>query len=205
MSLCKDVLGMQGASVVKCRGAWITAGERVTTKGSLFLAMITLFTFLPSIGGSATYTINVSLSTSAINPTALQQDIFGNLTTGYYLGTIVADRYQANTYRATISGKNPSFQAPSVSTTLLNLDTIADKLTKISTDTFVYGYVAGMAYERKHDIGLVGDYFVHCDSAPYFDASSIEWSSSTCNTALGRASNSVYQQNFSSPTVVPGF
>lgn len=205
MSLCKDVLGMQGASVVKCRGAWITVGERVTTKGSLFLAMITLFTFLPSIGGSATYTINVSLSTSAINPTALQQDILSNLTTGQYLGTATPSPFFANTYSVSVKGKNPTYTGPSVSTTLLNLDTIADKLTKISTDTFVYGYVNGMAYERKHDIGLIGDYFVHCDSAPYFNESSATWSNSTCFTALGSASNAIYQQNFSTPTVVTGF
>lgn len=152
------------------------------------------------IAKAATYTLNVSLATSTVNPSSLQQSILSDLTTGPYLGSSKVSPFFANTYSVTVNGKNPNYQAPSVSTTLINLDTISDKLTVISTYTHLTGYAQGMMYERNNDAESLGYFMGLCANATNFNLVKID--STTCNGVLGFMDNWIVTQT-SGLAVVP--
>jgi len=158
------------------------------------LAILTMALIGGCLAGAeaASYTVNVSLSSSTINPLSVQKDLLATLTTGYFLGTATPSIFFANTYSVNLFGRNPAFQAPSVSTTLITLDTITNKLTTISTYTYIVGYAQGMLYERNHDAGTLGYFMGLCDNATNYNVIpstvppiGVVWSSSTCNQVLG--------------------
>lgn len=150
---------------------------------------------------AATYTLNVSLSTSAVFPAQLQSEILGSLTTGQYIGTSVASPYFPNTFSVTVKSKNPAYQAPSVSTTLINLDTIANKLVDASSYSYHAAFANGMYYERGNDLAALG-YIktTYCVPGLLFKGVAID--SVTCNNMLGFANDWIVSQT-SGIAVVP--
>lgn len=177
-------------------------------KRFMCLGITGLCFLLASTGMGASYTVNVSLSTSTVNPLALQQSILSDLTTGSYLGKAVASPFFANTYSVTVTGKNPMYTGPSVSTTLINLDMIANKLVAISTQTLPYLYGSGMLYERSKNAGTFGYFMSLCNDAtnymifPTTGSETFTWSPSTCNQVLGFMDNWIVTQT-SGIAVIP--
>lgn len=187
-----------------------------TCRLRLFMrACLTILCFLAApTAKAATYTLNVSLATSTVNPSALQQDILSNMTTGQYLGKATASAFFANTYSVTVTGKNLTYTGPSVSTTLITLDTIANKLTAISTYTHLTGYAQGMMYERVSDASALGYFMGLCANAtnyviiPSTIPLPFTWSKDTCNQVLGFMDNWIVTQTSGIaviPNPPPGF
>lgn len=166
----------------------------LTFTAFLFLGITGLFISVPRVSIAASYTVNVSVSSSAVNPAALQQDVLSALTTGPFLGAATKSIF-ANTYDVKLFGKNPSYQGPSVSTTLITLDTIASKLVAISMATNEFLYAQGMVYERNNDAALLGDFMTQCSTANAHDFA-------LCNAILGYADDYIMHQT-SGVAVVP--
>ena len=102
--------------------------------------------FLPSIGNA---TLNVYLSTTA---TPSLQSTFMADATNQYEGILKPGLFYGS-WSLTISSKKPSFPLPSP--VVVTLDTIANKLITISSDTYLYGFANGMVRERADDYNLV--------------------------------------------------
>lgn len=192
------------------KGASISAtGGTMTLKRFTFAGIVAMSFLLPSFTMSATYTLNVSLSTSAVNPSSLQQELLATLTTGQYLGRATPSPFFANTYSLTINGKNPLYQpgAVSVSTTIATMDGLLKRLEATTTDYFLYGYQSGVAYERDTDLQIIGGYGVRCSTSSFFVRQSTvpAWNPGVCMDSLNNAGTAIYQQNLSTPIIVPGF
>lgn len=154
--------------------------------------------------GPASATVIVYVSSAA--PTGLQAD-FIQATTSQYLATVSTSIWFSNTFTVTLYGKNPYYKPPPPPQTI-DVQALINTFISVSTYTYVYGFADGQAYERKHDIKALGNFNVLCSSPTafhLFQASTNTWDLGTCEDALSTASNFVYQQNFSTPTVVPGF
>lgn len=203
---CKIQEIIPGASVVNSRLAEILNGSRIKRIAvCLYVAFCLGLLLLPNVSNAATYTANVSLSSSAVSPVSLLADVLSSLTTGQYLGTSVASPFFPNTYSVTLKGRNPNYQPPIVpppivSTSLITLDTITNKLTSISTYTYIVGYAQGMLYERVHDAGVLGFHMGLCTSATTFNLVTID--STTCNAVLGYVDQWIMSQS-SGIAVVP--
>lgn len=150
---------------------------------------------------AAVQTINVRTSTATVNSQALAKDFIAATTTQFDAQVVAG--YFADSWTLTIkSRKGP----PPPSLQVITLDTVTNKLVKISSDSYVYGYMDGMVTERNKDLDLIASYIVNCSSPSYFaNSSTATWSPSACNVSLGNASNKIYTQFFSTPTVLPGF
>ena len=163
---------------------------------------------------ASAYTV-VTVSTAA--PVGLEKDFIAQ-TTAQYAASVFVNPFVANTYQVQLFGPNPSFNPPPSNADLLNA------LVSVDSYTYVYGWGDGESFERYHDLGyftapigtvgmLDGGFFVNCSSPTYWN--NIQYSSdtfqlvsmdsTTCNAVLSGVYNFVYQQYFSTPTVVPGF
>lgn len=58
---------------------------------------------------------------------------------------------------------------------------------------YVYGFAAGQQYERNHDINLINSHHFDCGD------------NAACLSAINSAVVDIYTQNYSTPTVIPGF
>ena len=63
----------------------------------------------------------------------------------------------------------------------------------VTTVSYVYGWAASQQYERQTDIGLLQNSGVGCST------------DTVCSNEMTAAINNIYQQSFSSPTVLLGF
>lgn len=155
----------------------------------------------PRASEAATYTVNVYTSTSAVEPAKLQKDFIAS-TTNQYLSTLKAGFF--NAYTLTIRAKNPAYTPPVVSTTIVTLDRLVDKMILASTWTYIYGAANGMDYQRAVDMNRISNYLINCSSGPYFGVhSTASWNWGTCTTALNVVLQDIYSLKFSSPTVIP--
>lgn len=168
----------------------------VLVRGSVLL--------LGLVSWSQAYTVVVP-STSA--PQGIEQTFIAATTTQFE-ATLFVNPLFAGTYQIQLLGPNPAYNPPVTDADLLQA------LVTIDSYTYVYGWADGMRYERGHDLGYFtapagqigmpnGGFFVNCSSAPYFNVPAID--STTCQGVLATVYNFIYQQNFSTPTVVPGF
>lgn len=209
-SFCETVETARDAFVGRLRA--LTQGRAQThhhlSIGSMFLFSVALIGFTrPPLHG-ASYTLNVSLSTSAANPSALQQALLSDLTTGPYLGIAKPSPFFANTYSVTLNGKNPNYLSPSGSTANLTMDGLLRRLESTTTDYFLYGYLTGMQNERQNDLYIMGGYGLNCSTPTAFvrQSTTTAWNVAQCMDAINTVYRAIYQQYQSTPVVVvPGF
>lgn len=165
------------------------------------------FFFLASllIGTPALATVNVSFSSAT--PASMQKDFIANAT-NQYLATITPSLFFSNTYSLVIKGLNPAYTPPIPSTSTINWQTVIDNFVAQSTTTYLYGWANGQHYERFHDIGTLGYYIVNCSTPTAFSlvqSSTSTWNLGTCLDSLGTLNSAIYQQEFSTPTVINGY
>jgi hypothetical protein len=201
-SVCADIMHM----TMNFNGrSWHTVtpthgyGVSALISAGMKLSSIFVFVLLAMPSYAA---INVYFSNSA--PPSLQADLMASLTTQYQ--TTVTPGFFANTFTVTISSKQAAPVCAGTMPCQLDLDISA--IIAVSTVNYVYGWANGQQYERNHDLSVIGNYVLNCSSVPYFhhiSGSSATWDLGTCDDSLGTISNTIYQQNFSSPTVLTGF
>lgn len=188
--------------------------ERIVTSGTsklfstafTFVGLVSLFLLLSSTSHALTYTVNIFISSSTVNPAALQKDLLSTLTTGQYLGSSVSSPFFPNTYSVTVTGRNPIYQGPQVSSPLITLDSITNKLITISTYTHLTGYAQGMLYERDSNASNIGGFMALCGNATNFGLVKVD--STTCNDVLGFMDNWIIHQTSGIaviPNPPPGF
>lgn len=160
---------------------WIGTIRLLSLIGVLTFCSINLF--------AVNYTANVYAPSQQ-----LQKQFIADTTTQYQ--ATVATSPFANTFTITLSARYPSFQGPvQVSTSLVTLDSIVNKLTTISTYTYVTGFANGMEYERYNNAALLGHFMMLCSTANAHDFT-------ICNTILGFSSDYILNQT-SGIVVVP--
>lgn len=183
--LSKDQKNKPGVSAGSLNGSgMIGSGRGQISSAFMCMGIFIACGFLLSGIAAASYTLNISLSTSTANPSTFQQDLLTDLTVGRYLGISKASPFFANTYSVTVNGKNPNYQGPLVSTTLITLDSITQRLTDISSDTYAYGMANGMDYQKKIMLDGIGTFLQACSSAAYFNTSTTSWNQGVCTTTL---------------------
>jgi hypothetical protein len=128
-------------------------------------------------------------------------------TTTQFNATVVANPLAANTYTGKLFGLNPNYVPPGVSTTILTLDNVANKLISISTNTVEILYGEGMLYERNNEAGLLGYFMGLCANATNYviapsTVTPANWDKETCNQVLGYVDNYIVFQT-SGVAVVP--
>lgn len=117
-------------------------------------------------------------------------------TTAQFQGIVNPNPLASNTYSINLFGANPSYNPP---------PTTIQQALSLGATVYLYGWVDGQHYERVHDIGIVGAYAVNCSSPTVFtlhQTSTSTFDTATCQDALGMAYQIIYQQEFSTPTVV---
>lgn len=151
---------------------------------------------------AANYAVNVNIPTPG-----LAADFIASTTT-QYLGTVTPSAFFSNTWNVVLTGKNPNYNPPPVaSTPTVNADALLQALVTVSTSTYPYGWADGMEYGRVQDLKIVSYYVVNCSTPSVFDVSDSTgiWNSAVCTTALSKAYEGIYQMNFSTPTIIPGY
>lgn len=168
---------------------------------------------LASSANAAMYAV-VQTSTGA--PASLQANFLAS-TTNQYQTKLIVNPFTPNTFQLMLYDYNPLYNPPVSNTDLLNA------LVTVDSYTYVYGWADGETFERSHDLGYFtapvgqlgmpnGGFFVNCSSAPYFNGLQISSTtnqlvsidSTTCNAVLSGVYNFVYQQFFSTPTIIGG-
>lgn len=133
-----------------------------------------------------------------IDSPELQSQFIQDATTQYQ-GTLAASPFFKNTYTLNLTSKNELVSPPAIPI-LITLDTLADKLVSISTNSGVDFWAFGMDYERHNDAVIAGNLLSHCSDPKYFNVVAID--STTCNIVAGSISNWIVQQT-SGVVVVP--
>lgn len=158
---------------------------------------ILLFLFIPVVAWGANYTVNV------YSPTPDLQKQFIADTTNQYQATVATSPYFANTYTLTLSSRN-ILSVPSK--VLLDTATFSgwmDKAVLVSSQSYVNGWANGANYERYQELVMIGNIYNLCFSSSALQVP--QFSSSTCMLITTGISQAIYNMNFSTPTVVPGF
>jgi len=112
-----------------------------------------------------------------------------------------------------LMGVNPNINPP---------PTNIEQALSLGATVYVYGFANGMQYERNKDLswwlaqpGSIGwpngGYYYNCSSATYFNnlqvdtntAQLVNIDSATCNAVLSAVYNEIFQQNVSTPIVIP--
>lgn len=174
---------------------------RKSNAGKLATAFL-LITGLPMLilVSTAYAAINVSFSTAA--PVNIQNDVVANLTSYFNASVAVTPSFPSNR-NLIVYGKNQAIPPATVCPS-----TTTDPTTNPPCMVYVYGYVAGISYERATDISIASDFGWFCSTPTAFDfrgSSSATWDVNTCQVTVNSIRNGLYQQNFSTPTLVPGF
>lgn len=194
MSIFKGAMTLAGAFAGASEDSTTGAG---TLRGFISaygmassLLILTTIVSLPSWGA-----VNVSI------PVSLQTEFIQN-TTSQYFGILTKSQNFADTYSFSITGKKPVVLPPPTTAIPCTLDETVQKIVEITTNSYVYGYRDGEQDERDRDLSMIGGYIVRCSSPTYFGVSSSTWNNGTCGTALMAPSQDIYQQNFSTPTIL---
>lgn len=166
------------------------------------LRALTVFALLVGLTKLSQAAVSISFSTSA--PVTLQNDFIA-ATTSQFISSVTKNWLFAGTDKVVISGKNPNYIAPIISTTILTLDYITTQLKRISSNTYVYGWGSGMEYERASDLNMIQGYQINCSSAPYFKSSTMTWNTNVCVQVLNTIYKSIYDLSFSTPTLFQGY
>lgn len=181
--------------------------------GNFISAVVISIGLLLAFNSKATAAVNVFFSNTA--PTSLQGDFIA-MTTNQFLGALSQSPFQLNTYSLTITGKRPNppmTTCPPPSSIDTQLAIATATLAALSTDYYLNGWVNGQAYERYKNVSLLSGFAVSCATTSFPAPPGVATStwvvpkldSTTCSFVMGYAANYVYSQNFSSPTIVPGF
>lgn len=123
-----------------------------------------------------------------------QQDFIAGLEDRYVL-SVSTPMFFPNDRKVIVLGvKDYTPPPPPIPPEIITLNTIAEKLVEISSDTYVYGFAAGMEYERKLNLDLVGSYVVNCSSPSFFNYTSTQtvWQPLTCYSSLGKVWSSLF-------------
>lgn len=128
-----------------------------------------------------------TITTSTGVPVTVEQSLITQIK-NQFNASVFVNPLAANTYQVKLFGLNPNYQ----SLPLVTLDTITNKLTSISTYTYVVGYAQGMLYERGKNSSSLGYFMGLCDNATNFNLTTID--TTTCNSVLGYMDNLITQQ-----------
>lgn len=163
---------------------------------------------------AATYSFNVYLSTAFPNQPAAAANLIANVTS-YYISTVSPSAFFSNTYNITLFAVNPKYvpPPPPVPPKVVTFDTTTfqndlQDMINNSSMTYLNGWADGEVNERQVDLNALGMYDLNCDSPTFFttvQSSTKTFDLGTCEDALGNVSSFIYTQNFSTPTVIPGF
>jgi len=175
----------------------------IKSAGVALAAFLALVCF-PRTGFS--YTV-VTVSTGA--PAGLEQSFIA-ATTAQFTGAVFSNPFFANTNQILLYAPNPGYLKPVSNQDLLNA------LVTVDSTTYVYGWGAGTDSERWRDLGAFtasNGYLVNCSSVPYWNTLQVSTTTNqlvaidtaTCQAVLSGVYNAIYQQFFSTPTVVNGF
>lgn len=157
-------------------------------------------TFIGFVLALCLWTVPVHAYTTVIlstgTPESVEQALLVQIA-NQFNASLFTNPLASNTYQIKLFGLNPNYvTAPG----LITLDTLANKLTAISSQTVVTGFASGMLYERNNDAGMIGYYMGLCDNATNFSLVTID--STTCQGVLGFMSNWIVFQT-SGIAVVP--
>lgn len=152
----------------------------------------------------------VSIYTST--PT-LQTD-FISMTTTQYMSSVVASPYFPGSYSITLSSKRPTSPTvcPPQNTVDQQLAIATTTLMGLTSDYYLNGWGNGMEYERYKSINWI-KYFTACSTPTYVAPTGVSTSTwkvpkidtTTCSFVLNYVSDFIYEQQKSSPSIVPGF
>jgi hypothetical protein len=131
---------------------------------------------------------------------SLELDFLANAT-NQYLGTLTKSAFFANTYSFSVTRKNPAYQPPAPP---LDPNRIVNEFIANSTYTYVYGWANGMENERAKNLRSISDFSVQCSSPGFYGVTGA-WDVRVCTTTLANIHQYIYDQSFSTPTVIPGF
>lgn len=166
------------------------------------VTIMTLCLLMPAPSQSA---VNVYLGSGV--PVSIQADFIANATT-YFNATLVPSSFFPGTYTLTVLGKNPPVQCGGTVTLPCDLDKDVASMVAVSTYSYIYGFRDGQEYERNHDLGTIGSFTMNCSSPTAFSLAQMApagWSLGTCIDTLGTVSSTIYNQYYSSPTIVNGY
>lgn len=151
-----------------------------------------------------------------VTPTtpALQTD-FISMTSAQYLITTAPGIFPGD-LRMNITGKQanpPLVTCPPPTTMDQYLAITTTTLADLATDYYLNGWVNGEEYERYKNVTLLDRYSLNCSTSNFpapVGMSTSSWKvpkidTTTCNFVMDYVANYIYEQSFSSPTIVPGF
>jgi hypothetical protein len=136
-------------------------------------------------------------------PESVEQNFLAD-TTAQWLGTLTSNAFFPNTYTFVLTGPNTAFNPPPSNIDLLNAVITVDSY------TYVYGWADGMSYDRASNMQLIANIEGQCASSTTFIVDGSTWNTvyvdtATCRAVLNESWQQLYQLNYASPTVVPGF
>ncbi len=158
-------------------------------------AVSALLCLAPSVWAANT-TVNVYV------PADISADLIAS-TTAQFLGVLKPSAFLPNTFSLTISGRNPNYKPQPAETA--SVKDLLNTIVTISTATYPYGWADGMEYGRWVDLGRVSYYVVNCSTPSVFGGSTTTWNAGVCNDALSKVHQDIYDLNYATPTVVPGY
>lgn len=152
---------------------------------------------------AATYSISVLFSSGTAQPAT--QKSFLAATTSQFNVDLLRTTWGSDTYTLTIKGKNPSYLPPVASTNTVDANALLAALVSISSATYPYAWVDGLEYERDKNLMDIQNFNVNCSSQTFYVASTDTWDQDTCTRVLEKTYRFIYEQSFSTPTLIPGF
>lgn len=161
-----------------------------------------LAVFLATAGIKNAQAVSVFAVTTSTGATPGLDQQFLAAISSQFTAKIVKNSLVSNTYAITLFAPNPNYLPPPTTGDLL------DVISSMTANSYVYGFASGIENERWRDLGLIGSFDVNCSSPTAFNlvqSSTKTFDLGTCIDSLSTASNSIYQQEFSTPTAAPGF
>lgn len=149
--------------------------------------------------------VNVYFAASA--PASLQTELIAALTS-QYLVQLTPSSYFPNTYTATVTGINPSYQCGGTVTVNVpcQLDMDVNNMVAVSTYTGTYMFGSGMVYQQDQQESFVAGMGTLCGSATSYNlirTTTTTFNTATCQDVTGTILNELYNEQLSTPTVIP--
>ena len=177
----------------------------VVKRGSMRLRLTTILLGLLFIVPLKANAVNTFIVVTSTAPVSVGQTLLSQIS-NQFNASVMANPLAANTYQIRLFDLNPNYVT---SPAVVTLNDLANKLTAISTYTYVTGFASGELYERFNNAGSIGYFMGLCNNATNFyvmPGDSMTWTTSidstTCNNVLGFMDNWIINQT-SGIAVVP--
>jgi hypothetical protein len=124
-------------------------------------------------------------------------------TTTQFNATVIPNPFFPGTYSVTLYGPNPSYNPPLTSAQLLQqIDLNEQYITTVDSYTYPMGWADGESYQKYMDVNAATQITGACWNPLAWGGVQID--TTTCVTVGNTLSSTIYQENLSTPTVVPG-